>query len=415
MNPADSTQSAVAAQVLAADPSQSVWLSANAGTGKTRVLIDRISRLLLAGTAPSKVLCLTFTKAAAAEMSNRLNERLGEWAAIDDTALKARLTKLLGRSVETKALIPARHLFARALETPGGLKIRTIHAFCESLLGQFPLEAGVPAHFSVIDERTEAEFLAEARDSVLRRAAVSGDGPLRSALADLAVATSETGLDSVLRELLTHRRRFGDTVRRHGSIENVVGAARRALDLDASDDPQSLLLNAASDAAFDGNALRGAIAALEQGTKTDQGRAAVIAEWLADHDSRVGGLQDAYAAIFLTKEGRPRAENGLMTKKPREADPAAFSALLSEQARLSDLNEKLKAAETVRATAALLVLGDALLTEYQGLKDRRGLLDYDDLILKARALLEGDGAAAWVHYKLDGGVDHILVDEAQDT
>jgi ATP-dependent helicase/nuclease subunit A len=415
MTPENSTQSAVASQVLAADPTQSVWLSANAGTGKTRVLIDRISRLLLAGTPPAKILCLTFTKAAAAEMANRLNERLGEWAAIDDVALRSQLSKLLGRAVEDSELVPARHLFAFALETPGGLKIRTIHAFCEGLLGQFPLEAGVPAHFSVIDERTEAELLSESRDAVLRRAADVRDPRLGTALKNITVATSDLGFDTVMRELLSDRQKFHDTVRRHGSIDGVADAACRVLDLDPEDNGQSLLVAAADDDAVDGPALRQAVAALSEGSKTDRERAVIIADWLDHPQIRTAGLLGSYAGVFLTKTGQPRAESGLMTKKPRLSHPQTFDALIAEQGRLLALNEKLKAAETVHATAALLVLGEAMLAEYQGLKDRRGLLDYDDLILKARDLLEADGAAAWVHFKLDGGIDHILVDEAQDT
>src|SRR3990167_7841783 len=160
-----------AAQVLAADPTQSAWVSANAGTGKTHVLIERILRLLLAGTPPGKILTLTFTKAAAAEVANRLTKRLGGWAAMDDAKLDEALLDLLGKPAEPEQRQRARRLFAATLEAPEGIRVRTIHSFCESLLGRFPVEAGVAPHFSVIDESRAAEMRNEAQARVIAASA----------------------------------------------------------------------------------------------------------------------------------------------------------------------------------------------------------------------------------------------------
>ena len=162
---------AVAAQVRAATPSASSWVSANAGSGKTRVLTDRVARLLLAGTEPQRILCLTYTKAAAAEMQNRLFKTLGAWAMLDDAALRAALAALgePGEAVPPAELARARTLFARALETPGGLKIQTIHAFCEALLRRFPLEAGVAPQFGVLDDRQARALRAEVLDELAQR------------------------------------------------------------------------------------------------------------------------------------------------------------------------------------------------------------------------------------------------------
>jgi len=416
MIPDTDTRTALAQQIIAADPSQSVWVSANAGTGKTRVLVDRISRLLLAGTQPGKILCLTFTKAAAAEMANRLSTRLGGWAVVPEDELHRQLTELLGRAVADEDAARARKLFAEVLDTPGGLKIRTIHSFCESLLGQFPLEAGVAPHFAVIDERTESELLLEARDVTLRRAADESSPRTANNLARLAAVAGEAGFDAVIRELVGNRRRFRDAIRHYGSVGGLLTAMRNLLGLDEDETADSLLAAAGEDAAFDRSALDGAASALMEGSKTDQQRAGTILAWIkASRDERMEGLQGDYADVFLTKSGDPRAESRVMTKAVREAYPAAFDAMLAEQQRLLALNEKLKAASTAEMTAALVTLGDVLVTAYQTLKERRGLLDYDDLILKARALLNAEGQAAWVHFKLDGGIDHILVDEAQDT
>ena len=406
---------AMAAQRTAADPGQSVWVSANAGTGKTRVLVDRISRLLLAGMRPEKILCLTFTKAAAAEMANRLSERLGSWAALPDADLAETLRDLLGTAVGADDLVPARRLFAQVLDAPGGLKIRTIHAFCESLLGQFPLEANVAPHFAVIDERTEAELLAEARDGIFRHA-VGGRNPEHSdTLNHLAAIVDETGFDGVIHELVGNRRQLRDIIARYGSIDGVIAAARRALGLTENETEKTILAAAADGASFDGPGLKRLSDALMQGTKTDQARGPIIGAWLKDPAARCAGLVGDYAQVFLTAKNEPRAESRLMTKSAREADPNALDIALAEQTRLVTLSEKLRAAAIVSSTAALLSLAEALLENYERLKQTRGLLDYDDLILGARDLLRGDGAAAWVHFKLDGGIDHILVDEAQDT
>ena len=409
------TRTALGAQVAAADPSRSVWVSANAGTGKTRVLIDRISRLLLAGTPPGRILCLTFTKAAAAEMSNRLRERLGAWTLMADAALDDDLLKLLGQAPEEAQTVRARRLFAQVLDAPGGLKIRTIHAFCESLLGQFPLEAAVAPHFQVIDERTSAELLAEARAASLIGAFDGRDPELTGAVRHLAELADEAGIDGVIRELAANRRKLRDLIAAHGSVAALGDAVRSVLGLAPGDSASSVLAEAAADGAFDAAALSRACRALDSGTAGDREKAQTIRAWIGDPAARPAGLMGAYAEVFLTKAGEPRAESRLVTKGARAADPGVLPILLAEQARICALAERLKAVATAQATEALLTFAEALLGTYDALKDGRALLDYDDLVLKVRGLLRASGRAAWVHYKLDGGLDHILVDEAQDT
>jgi len=142
-------------QRMAADPSGTRLAAANAGSGKTRVLVDRVSRILLGGTEPQDILCLTYTKAAASEMQERLFSTLGGWSVLDDAALRKDLTSLFGQPPE--ALTPpvklskARELFAKALETPEGLKVQTIHAFCERILSRFPIEAGILPGFEPLE------------------------------------------------------------------------------------------------------------------------------------------------------------------------------------------------------------------------------------------------------------------------
>src|SRR4051812_10739103 len=177
------------AQRRAADPRVSAWVSANAGAGKTKVLSDRVLRLLLTGAPPGRILCLTFTKAAAANMAIRVFERLAQWVTFDEQSLGDELAELEGSRPSPDHLRQARRLFARAVETPGGLKIDTIHAFCERLLHLVPFEANVPARFAVLDESQADEMVAQATVNVMADAA-SGDYP------DIAEALAVVSIDA---------------------------------------------------------------------------------------------------------------------------------------------------------------------------------------------------------------------------
>lgn len=185
-------------QVQAADPRASTWLSANAGSGKTRVLTDRVARLLLDGVEPQRILCLTYTKAAASEMQNRLFRRLGEWAMLEDAALRAALDALGVEAVGHEVLAQARRLFARAIETPGGLRIQTIHSFCATLLRRFPLEAGVSPQFTELDDRA-ARLL---RDEILEEMA---DRTAPALVAELARAYTGEEFGALAEEVARNR------------------------------------------------------------------------------------------------------------------------------------------------------------------------------------------------------------------
>ncbi len=401
-------------QVTAADPESSVWVSANAGTGKTQVLTDRITRLLLGGVKPERILCLTFTKAAAAEMATRLSQRLGGWAVADEGTLKGEIAALLGKPPEDSLLAPARRLFAQTLDVPGGLKIRTIHAFCESLLGRFPIEAGIAPHFSVIDERTAAELMTEARDRLLGQAHHEGFADVARALTHMAGLLGEDDFTGLMTDLSSRRSHLKSLFNRYGTIDGVTDASRRALGLQTGETAESTVMRACDDSNFDKEALLGAAEALWGGTEKDKDRASRLREWLKGETAdRVAAFESSYLPIFLTKKNTPQSR--LMTKKVSEASPASLQALLDEQMRIVTISERLRACGVFQASEALIHLGSRLLKIFETLKEARALLDYDDLILRARALLQLDGGASWVHYKLDGGLDHVLVDEAQDT
>lgn len=403
------------AQRRAADPKASAWVSASAGSGKTKVLTDRVLSLLLAGVAPERLLCITFTKAAAAEMAGRLNETLARWASDEDADLADALAGLAGQAPAPETLARARHLFARVLDAAGGLKIQTIHAFCQSLLARFPVEAGIPPHFEVMDDRSAQELMRDARDTVLARAG-SATGELAEAMAEVSSHIQEDRFADLLRALSAERGRLARMLRAHGDRpDRVAEAVYRALGARRDWTRAGLIAEACADDAFDalglrlaGEALRGAKA------KSDPPRGAALAAWLAaDRAGRAAGL-DAYRAVFLTAEGAVRrtlATQGVLRSQPGLAD-----VLTVEAERLAALNERLAAEKAARASAALIAIGREMLAAYDRAKAATARLDYDDLILRARDLLTAEpGRSAWVLYKLDGGIDHVLVDEAQDT
>ena len=402
------------AQRRAADPAASVWVAASAGTGKTKVLTDRILNLLLAGAAPGRILALTFTKASAAEMANRIAETLGKWAVAPENDLLGILEKLLDRAPDRETVACARALFARVLDAPGGMHIQTIHAFCQSLLGRFPLEAGVAPHSQVMDERDAAEMLLLAREEVLSRARDDGDGALAKALGVVTLHVHETTFAEVMAALASARGRVKRLLDRHGSVAAAVAALRKRLDLKPKDTPDSVLADAVADGAFDREGLKATAGAMASGKSTDAKAAARIAAWLAakDAEERLGLFSD-YVLAFLTGDENIRAK--LLTKDVVAKHPDVLDSVMAEAERLRRVALKRRDAVTAEATEGLLTVADALLGAYEKHKASRALLDYDDLILIARRLLEAEGGASWVLFKLDGGIDHILVDEAQDT
>ncbi|MGH6945693.1 MAG: double-strand break repair helicase AddA [Kiloniellales bacterium] len=412
-NPARARAESTLAQREAALPQRSVWVAASAGSGKTKVLTDRVLSLLLAGSAPERILALTFTKAAAAEMANRLASRLANWATLDAANLSTALEELLGRSPENEELERARRLFARVLDTAGGLKIQTIHAFCQSLLARFPLEAGLAPHFQVLEENSATEMLEEAREETLAEA-MSGEAPkLAEAVAIVASHAQEQSFVELSHELVFERARLLQLFARHGGVEGVIAKLARALAVEPDAQPDGLLAEACEDPAFDAMALKVAILAYRQGSTTDREKAAQIESWIAADAIERRRAFARYVGVFLTQKGE--ITKRLITKKALEAEPSAESALSAEAERLLSLAQAVNSATVLRASAALLRLASEIFARYDERKRARALLDYDDLILKTRDLLAGEGAAGWVLYKLDGGLDHLLVDEAQDT
>src|SRR5690606_6535774 len=402
----------IARQKRAADPASSVWVSASAGSGKTRVLVERCLRLMLAGTPPEKILCITFTTAGAAGMSNRLNALRGERSILEDAALDQNLADLLGTSPLEAQRIAARRLFARVLDAPGGLKIQTIHSFCESVLGRFPLEARLAPNLEVMDERTATEIMQIARDDTLLASQRSEKAGLGDALRLIGEKSAEQQVEKLLKVVSSERSRFLSLRRRFGSVNSVILHLAERIGIDPMETEAHVIARASSEAVINGAALRRAVEYLLMGSDGDIARAEKIALWLGQPERRAE-LMDDYCSAYFTKDGKPVAR--LATKKVVEAWPSILDILEEERQRIITLKEQINKVRVFSSTSALLRLGFALIERYEAEKTRRGRLDYDDLILKTRDLLIGDGVTPWVMFKLDGGIEHILVDEAQDT
>ncbi|QQA42761.1 double-strand break repair helicase AddA [Pelagovum pacificum] len=389
---------ATEAQVRAADPDNSTWLSANAGSGKTRVLTDRVARLLLQKVDPQNILCLTFTKAAASEMQNRLFDRLGGWAMMEAGALRQELERLGAPQPDDPG--EARRLFARAIETPGGLKIQTIHAFCASVLRRFPLEAGVSPRFTEMEDRAA---------DLLRRDVLDDLAERRPELVE-RIARHFTGADigALLGEVAVKRTLF-----RQPADEAVLAGLLGA--------EPGLTVGGLLDREFGADVmplLRDLQAVLATGSSSEVKAAATL--------SRISGRNKVDLAVFgvlvsllLTGKGAASPFTAKIGKFPTKATRAAHSGLSDDLDGLmqdvEDLREPVLAQAALGRSLDLHAFGHAFCAEYEARKLARGLLDFDDLILKTRDLLNDPALAQWVLYRLDGGIDHILVDEAQDT
>src|SRR6201996_3617266 len=397
-------------QARASHPGSSSFVSANAGSGKTHVLVQRVIRLLLSGVPPEKILCITFTKAAAANMAERVFSTLGHWVTLDDAALDAAI-KEVGLGLPSRKLRErARELFACALETPGGLKVQTIHALCTRLLQQFPFEANVPARFSVLDERDQAEMMERANLAVFLDAARDPDSNAGRALQIAMANAADVTFKEVVQEACLSRDHFMAWTDNAGSVDKAAVQVSAALGVDPNDRIEDVEREIVDGPHLPQSRWLDIALALETGSKSDGEQATRLREAA---DSAGATQADDYLAVFLTETDRTLRKS-IVTKNFARDNPALGRAFEQEALRIGPLIERRRAVTTRDRSQALLYIATAAAANYRREKQERGLLDFDDLIDKTLAMLDG-GAAGWVHYKLDRGVDHVLIDEAQDT
>jgi len=403
---------AEANQLAASDPAVSAFVAASAGSGKTRLLTDRLLRLMVGGAKPERILCLTFTKAAAAEMAVRLQRRLGQWVTTPDDALREELRKLaIEPSKET--MDRARSLFAHVLDLPGGMRIGTIHAFCQSLLRRFPLEAEISPHFQLAEDRDADEAMTEAREDMLASVRPRGQATtlsdLEVALRDLAGVATLAQFGKLVKALKSHRERW----RRAQAAGPALAAARRRLLGVTERDRDAVITRAVRGA--DEPALRAAAREIEANGATKVAEnAREILGWLGLDPARRAAEWSVWRRCFVKADGQPYASQSLVNVALGRTNPDLLPPLLAEADRVLAIDDEAAAADTAALSEALCTLAGPLLDRYESRKAASGLLEYDDLIGRSTALLKDPGAD-WVLYKLDGGLDHLLLDEVQDT
>lgn len=433
---------AIKAQADASNPGTSAWVSANAGSGKTKVLIDRVARLLLDGAKPDSILCLTYTKAAANEMLSRFFETLGEWSILSQKDLSKKLAKLEGidhAEYSPEKLRRARALFATALETPGGLRIETIHSFCGRVLQRFPVEARIAPQFETIDEKEAEKLWREACDQAIIRApddaldclveacggygALSGLNKIKENATDIRnYALVHSKDEASVR--VTEQENVIETYNEKDSgieISKVVDFSSIKAELqETMEVPNQSLdeyLEKSMVTEFPQDVLYTVAEKLASGRTTDTKTSDRILEAI---ETKIPSERwDLYRSVFTIKSGAWRTGNPY-TAQFAGSDVSYLlqvkgDRLGSEFLRVQKIDRDIKAIRLVERTWALLRVGIPALNLYESEKRQTAKLDFGDLIFRTRKLLEVHEAREWVHYKLDGGIQHVLVDEAQDN
>ena len=392
-------------QALAVDPRIHAAVSASAGSGKTQVLTARVLRLLLQGARPESILCLTFTKAAAAEMANRIGARLAAWVRLKRSELWTDL-EALGERPNERLLERARQLFARVLDCPGGLKIQTIHAFAQSLLAAFPAEAGITPGFQPIEGRAEQELVRRTLAELMADAEAGGDAELITDVQSLSRRLGEFGAIEYLQACGRHF----DALERLGPRATIAPQIRSMMGLPA-ESVDDYIANHCGDDRFDCDLLQAvADANRKWGAQSGLGHAEAIDNWLAltpiERAARLGDLRK----VVLTDKDTLRVSAGQSKAEPHyEAHAGRLANLIGELLRIQN------GARLAADMAAGLRAGKAFAEAYTRAKRAAGVADFNDLIDWTRHLLRQPGIGDWVRYKLDREVDHVLVDEAQDT
>ena len=410
-------QDTLIAQAKASEPALSAWVSANAGSGKTHVLAQRVIRLLLEGADPSRILCLTYTRAAAANMATRVFKNLSDWTMLPEDRLAREIAALDGIEPSQERIKRARRLFARALETPGGLKIQTIHAFCEAVLHQFPLEANIAGHFELLDSQMETALVAEARREMIARAASAHEPGLAEAFAVVLQNGGESGLDNLLSSIVSKRDALRTFVDQVGTGDGRFSPLFEEFGF-SGEETKAQIADEIWPHHYFNSSLANQIAgyAAQAGKSTAAGFAEDLGSacQISDPADRLEALRKA----FLTrKEGAwvARSTKNIMAKGVGEYFPDFAEEFVQFAEKITETADRTALFGMVEGTKAALVLADWLIARYERLKSARGFLDFNDLIVRTSALLSRADAGAWVQYKLDKGIDHILLDEAQDT
>jgi len=391
-------------QQTASNPRNSAWVFASAGSGKTKVLTDRVLRLLLDDVQPHKILCLTFTKTAAAEMQQRINARLAELVILSDDKLQKNLNELTGNFVAKTLLKKARILFAKILDADSQIKVQTIHSFCQNLVKIFPFEIGVKPNFEVMDDNLEKLFLQKARKEVISEGLKNK--ALREIILQINSKMNEESFIELVGKILAQKERMIFLKNELFGIENIIAEIFKTFGISASESEEEIFKKFVKKIPHD-KILQIAQSLEKSKAKTDQ-KASYKLKFFLQNTSLQNFLP--YREIFFTKDDEPRK---LVFTKEFAAEYADFIA--AQQNLISDFVEHINSYKTCQGTSLLLQFIDRILEKYQQLKDASSFLDYNDLIIKTDKMLRNHDSSDWIKFRMDGFFDHILIDESQDT
>lgn len=380
-------------QDIAANPQQNIWVQANAGTGKTSVLVQRLLRILFRSPqcATSGILCLTYTNAGAGEMRNRILSALRDWAMLNDDELRDLLDGVaINREITPADILHARQIFFTYIDNPGILKIKTIHGFCEEILHRFPLEAGLSPAWSLISGAPQTALLQDAFQNMINHANES----IFDAFAHITQRVSEHYLDDLLGILCgQYKQMFG--------IESFDNYREYFIDTTK----KILNLNTTPKTDFNVSELENIVFQMSELQKIKKNPVAYIDKIINLTKQYINNTInfDEYKFAYLNKD---------LTKN---VNVSKIDCLVSEQNRIFDIVQHEHNTKIFQDTLALFDLSVAFASEYRAIKKSKNLLDFEDLILYTRKLFSDRSNMGWVLSQMDLSLSHILVDEAQDT
>ena len=391
-------------QQSASDPKNSAWVFASAGSGKTKILTDRVLRLLLDDISPSKILCLTFTKVAAAEMQHRINSELAKWILCSDEELVKKLSDLSGKNPTQIDLKKARTLFVKILDEEAKIKVQTIHSFCQTLIKIFPFEAKVKPTFEVLEENQEKLLLKQAQKEVLKKALTNLE--LKNLVQKTNAKLHEESFTGLVANLLNKKEQLNSLKENFFGIENVIAEIFKNFSVSKNQADAEIFadfliqINRAENFAL--------ASRLEAGSSSKNAETATKIRIFLD-DPVLENFE-TYKLAFFTKENEPRKIYGEPAK-----DQINLSFMTDSQKIILDFLDKLNSLKIANDTALLLRFVDHILENYSQLKKQNSVLDYNDLIVETNRLLANADFSNWVKLKMDGTFDHVLIDESQDT
>ncbi len=384
-------------------PKNSAFVSASAGTGKTKILIDRLVNLLLNGVKPNKILCLTYTKAAAAEILARINQKLSKFTICSDEELKQELEEIGISESSQEIEYKARILFVELLDSIEPINIQTIHSFCQQLLLKFPFESGIDLNFSLLDENKISLLIMQAKDILL--SSIDKYSDVEKSLSYLAWHIKEYSLNELLEEIILNREKLDHFFKDHN---NNLEAALSSVDPGIPNE-EEIIIEFIKNIPIDNPIIE----ALSLSGKNDLSKSNKLAKFLKYSDELKQILLSEYLNCFLTSTDEPTKM--LYGKYIKDKFPEVSKVMDTEQERVYKFSIFFKTIKAINLSKAFIILSFYIRDIYQNLKSQSNSLDYDDLISKAMELLNNSQHADWIRYKLDGGIEHILIDEAQDA